>query len=401
MADTGNQFDVCIIGGSIAGNYLGYLLSKTNLNTVIIEEHAKIGVPLQCAGVISQKLGKLIRLPNDVVKNRVKVAKLIAPSGKSIRLQGDEQPYIVDRPSLDRHFYQKAKLQNNIHYLLGEKFKNFKYIVVNGENFVQISTSKRELISKILVGCDGPLSLVAQKLGIKNTVLKALQIRVEAKFNQEQAVMIFNPKWNELFGWIVPEGGKIFRVGIASKENIRSNLNELLVMLGVDFEKKLDFQGGLIPYGLMNKLSHDNILLLGDAAGQVKATTGGGVVMLLTAAKIAFSCIKKCFVAQNFSKRIIKKFYERACRKAIGKSLKFHYLLRLFLENFTDFEYTKLFSIVKSSKVEEILFLYGDMDFPVKAILKLVKNYYVLRFLISVLIKNPKLVFKMAKVFLR
>ena len=47
-------FDVCIIGGSIAGNYLCYLLSNTNLKIVVIEEHQQVGLPLQCAGIVSK-----------------------------------------------------------------------------------------------------------------------------------------------------------------------------------------------------------------------------------------------------------------------------------------------------------------------------------------------------------
>jgi len=49
------KFDICIVGASIAGNYLCYLLSTTNLKIAIIEEHKEIGLPLQCAGIISQK----------------------------------------------------------------------------------------------------------------------------------------------------------------------------------------------------------------------------------------------------------------------------------------------------------------------------------------------------------
>ena len=108
MENTFEQFDVCIIGASIAGNYLCYLLSKFNLRIAIIEEHEKIGLPFECAGIISQKLGQLIDLPSEVVLNRVKVAKVVAPSGKYIKLAGEEKPYIVDRVALDRLFYEKG-----------------------------------------------------------------------------------------------------------------------------------------------------------------------------------------------------------------------------------------------------------------------------------------------------
>ena len=50
------KYDVIIIGASLSGNYLAYLLSNFNLKIAIIEEHQDIGLPFQCAGIISKKL---------------------------------------------------------------------------------------------------------------------------------------------------------------------------------------------------------------------------------------------------------------------------------------------------------------------------------------------------------
>jgi len=82
------NFDICIIGGSIAGNYLCYLISNTNLKISVIEEHNEIGLPFQCAGIISQKLRSIIDISDEIILNRVKVAKIVAPKGKYIKLSG-------------------------------------------------------------------------------------------------------------------------------------------------------------------------------------------------------------------------------------------------------------------------------------------------------------------------
>ncbi len=65
------RFDVAIIGASISGNFLSYLLSKSNLTIAIIEEHNEIGLSFQCAGIFSKKLNQIIDL---------------APSGKFIKV---------------------------------------------------------------------------------------------------------------------------------------------------------------------------------------------------------------------------------------------------------------------------------------------------------------------------
>ncbi|MHA2180523.1 MAG: geranylgeranyl reductase family protein [Promethearchaeota archaeon] len=395
------KFDVCIVGGSIAGNYLSFLLSNTKFKIAVIEEHKEIGLPLQCAGIVSQKLSKLIQFPEEIILNRVKVAKIVAPQGISIKISSTEEPYIIDRVALDRFFYEKVQNKKNIHYFTGEKFKSFKYIKHTNQNSIQVETSRRIIESKLLIGCDGPLSSVAKSVGVKNKNLYATQIRISGNFDENQAIMYFNPKWKELFGWVVPEGNDTFRIGLASSQNLKKNFQSLIKQLKLDSNKKIDQQGGLIPYGTMNKLAFDNILLLGDSACQVKATTGGGIIMLLVATKYAVNCIQKCFKNDNFSKKFIKKYYESPCLSSIGKELKTHYLIRVILERLTPKDFAELFRILRTTKMEYIINLYSDMDFPKRFIFKFLRNPRVVSFLIKFIIRKPDTIVNFLKMLTR
>lgn len=394
------HFDVCIVGASISGNYLTYLLSRSNLKIAVLEDHKEIGIPFQCAGIISQKLSRLIELPSNIILNRVTTAKIVNPSGKYINLSGDDQPYIIDRITLDRLYYSKIKDNPNITYYLGERFKSFEYRIDNFKKNLIIETSSRKIIVKMLIGCDGPLSLVGKQLKVKNEVIYASQIRIKADFTEHEAAMYFNPLWKQLFGWIVPEGNHVYRIGVASAKNINKCFKRFLKELNVDINNKIDQQGGIIPYGVMNKLAFDNILLLGDAAGQVKATTGGGIIMLLTAAKYASNCVNLCLKNGNFSKRFIKKNYEKPCSHAIGRELKLHFIIRLILENFSDKDFETFFKLIKEAKIEHLVSFYGDMDFPKALVIKLLRNRSVLSFMFKFLIKNPVIIFKILKLFI-
>lgn len=401
MENDVEEVDICIVGGSIAGNYLCYLLSKSNLKIVVIEEHEEIGLPSHCAGIISKKLSQLIDLPKEIVLNRVNVAKIIAPSGKFIKLSGDEQPFVVNRISLDRLFYNKVKSNDNIRYILREKFKNFKYIGKEQQRSIFVETSKRKFKTKMLIGCDGPLSSVGKLLGVKNTLLYGSQIRVKGTCDQKEAVMFFDPRWKELFGWIVPEGNNIYRIGLASSKNIATNFRLFLKKLNINANQIIDKQGGTIPYGTMNKVAFDNALLLGDSACQVKATTGGGIVMLLSAAKHAAICVIKCFKQNTFSKKFIKRYYEKPCSATLGWQLKIHYILRIIFERFTNEDYETFFQIIKTSKIEQIISFYGDMDFPKNVFFKLLKNPLVMHFLLRFIRKNPLILVKVFKIVLK
>jgi len=391
------HFDICIVGASIAGNYLTYLLSNSNLRIAVLEDHKEIGLPFQCAGIISQKLSQLIELPKEIVLNRVRTAKIVNPSGKSIKLFGDENPYIIDRIALDRLHYKKIKDNQNIMYYLGERYKSFEYRIENGKKYVLLETSERKIKTRMLIGCDGPLSSVGKQLNVKNDVLYASQIRTKANFNEDEAAMYFDPQWKQLFGWIVPEGNQVFRIGIAAAKNVRNCFKRYLEKLDIDIDNKIDQQGGIIPYGIMNRVAFDNILLLGDAAGQVKATTGGGIIMLLTAAKYASRCVNLCFKNETFSKKFIKKNYEKPCSHTIGRELKLHYLIRLILERFKEKDFEVFFKIIKENKIERIISFYGDMDFPKTLVAKLLRNRTVLGFIFKFLVKNPVIIFKMLK----
>lgn len=389
MDNTFEDFDICIIGGSIAGNYLSYLLADTNLKICIIEEHSNIGLPFQCAGIVSQKLTKLIDIPNNLILNRVKIARIVAPKGKFLKLSGSDNPYIIDRIALDRLFYYKIKDKSNITYFLNEKFKNFEFREEYRQKFLFITTNRRLIKTKMIIGCDGPFSRVGEIINVKNKIIYGIQIRISGNFNENEAVLYFNQRWKELFGWIVPEGDNIYRIGLATSSRLKKNFEFFLKILGLKFEDKLDQQGGIIPFGIMNKLAFNNGFLLGDAAGQVKATTGGGIIMLLKASKIACDCIKLCFKKKTFSKKFIKKYYEIPCKRTIGKELKIHYLIRLILMRFTDKDFRVFFNIIKRYKIEQLISLYGDMDFPKNMVIKMLRNPFIILFLFKILIKNP------------
>jgi len=401
MNDIIEHVDICIIGGSIAGNFLCYLLSKKDITIAIIEEHEEIGKPFQCAGIISKKLSKLIDFPEKLVLNRAKVARLISPSMKSITLSSDEEPYIIDRIALDKFFYQKVLNKKGITYYLGEKFKFFTRILENNQKRVLITTSKRKIIAKLLVGCDGPLSTVGKQLGIENEVIFASQIRIHSHFNQNEALMYFDPRWKELFGYIVPEGNNVYRIGVASSSKPLLKLKLFLKKIKIDFNQKIDQQGGIIPYGVMNRVAFDNVLLLGDSACQVKSTTGGGIIILLNAAKYAAYCISKCKKLNDFSRRIISKYYEKPCLKDIGNQLKIHFIIRTIIENFIDEDFDKFFQILKIEKIQEKISFYGDMDFPKKMLFELIRNPIILVFIFHYIIKNPLNLLKLVKIVLK
>ena len=80
-------YDATIIGASIAGNRIADILSK-NHDVLLIEEHKKIGLPVQCAGLVSFRLLKLLpKLPKNIILNQVERARFFSPNGNCMELK--------------------------------------------------------------------------------------------------------------------------------------------------------------------------------------------------------------------------------------------------------------------------------------------------------------------------
>ncbi len=404
------KVDVCIIGGSIAGNYLAYLLAKEKINCVVVEEHAELGKPFQCAGIISQKILKLMEFPPDIILNRVSIAEIVGPNLESIKMSGKESPIIIDRVKFDAFFGKKAQ-EMGVKYLLQEKYishwalkkKNGNSSFNLAESRIVIQTNKRNIKAKIIVGADGPFSKVAKRFKIKNTVIPATQARIRINYPKNQTSLYFHSDYKELFGYIVPEGkDNICRIGIASLKRPNYNFKRFLGRIKKYNPIKnsssrktyhfIDRQGGVIPFGFPKHIAFQNTVLVGDSACMVKATTGGGIVMLVSAAKILSISIKKAILLDNYSKMFFINEYEKPIQKTIGRELKIHYLIRLLLLRLNSKEFNDLFKLVQDPDIQKIIQNYADMDFPLLFVKKLIFKKAFLKYSISLFIKHFKII---------
>ncbi len=392
------EIDVCIIGGSIAGNYLACLLAEQNVRCCVIEEHEILGLPFQCAGIVSQKILKLAPFPKSIILNRVKTAKIVAPNNQSIELTGKESPVIIDRVEFDKFFGKKAQ-ELGVKYYLGEK-----YISHWGapNNKVFIKTSKHNIVAKIIVGADGPFSKIAKRYGIKNVTIPAVQTRVKFKQDLDKTAMYFHPKWEELFGYIVPEGENgICRIGLATLTHPNKAFRSFLKKIEADSSQIISRQGGALPFGYPKRFAFKNALLLGDSACMVKATTGGGIVMLVSAAKILAPAISKSLEKNDFSQRFFRKNYEKPVKRSLGIELKLHFLIRLILMELKSEDFNQFFRMYLNSKdLYEIIENYADMDFPLKLVGKLLFNREFMQFVFHLIVRNLHIIPKIIKIFI-
>lgn len=351
--------DILIIGAGPAGNYLAYLLAKNKINVDVYEEHKKIGIPIQCTGILTSSINNIIKIKKDAIANKISCFKLISPNNNCIEFNFKHSNIIVHRDKFDLQLSKMAKAAGAKYHL------DTKYIS-NSNNTATLRNNSRIITKKFdyLIGADGPNSDVAKnnRLFAKRKFTMGQQIIAKLSL-PENEIQIYLGIGE--FAWLVPEGNNIFRIGLIAKENSRQLFESFLRRLEKQHNKKIkpiQNRSGIIPMFNPKQLTHkNNIFLVGDSATQVKATSYGGIIHGLLASQcIAEKIIKK----QKYSA------YDKSLKSKVTKDLYYSLLIRNILNRFNENDYNNLIKTLNKKQAVSLLEEY-DRDFPSKFALKL------------------------------
>lgn len=346
---------ITIIGAGPAGSYLGYLLAKQGKDVTILEEHNKIGSPVQCTGIVTHSIEKFFRLKNEVIAKHLDKVIVVSKNNK-IQVNVDE--IVMWRDKFDQFVADMAE-NAGAKILLNHKFLEF-----SGRNSIKIRDKKndkiKELKTDFIIGADGPYSAVAKAAGIYSNprYYIGMQAKVRLKMDTSSFETYFGSDFPDFFGWCVPESENIARLGIGCLENAQEYFYRFLKNR-TGREEVICWESGLIPlYNPKKVIQKDNVYLIGDAAGQVKCTTGGGIIPSLKAAQTLCGCI------------INGKDYNKEFKRQSGKELLLHLRIRKLLNKFSDSDYDRLLNLMSSEKVRKILKKY-DRDTPIPLVTNL------------------------------
>ena len=187
-----------------------------------------------------------------------------------------------------------------------------------------------------------------------------MQAKVKLKTDIEAFETYFsNEDFPQFFGWVVPESEDTARLGLGSFSNAKEHFYRFLEKRAGSKEV-LCWESGIFPlYDPSKVIQKDNVYLIGDAAAQVKATTGGGIIPSLKAAEILCNCI------------VNKKDYNKEFKKRkAGKELLLHLKIRNILNKFSDKDYGYLLGLMNQDRIKKTLKKY-DRDQPIPLVLSL------------------------------
>ena len=392
--------DVAIVGGGPVGGYISKIISKKGYKVEIFEEHEKIGTPLKCAGLISERAFDLLEFPKKkVVENKIYGANIQSPYGDILTIGGDRiHALVIDRTRFDQEILNLAeKTGASINLktkVLSVKVKN---------NFVEIDINKDKknikIKSSLLIGADGPYSKVRSSINLPKPkeFLKGIGASVENTSLDPKYVEIFVGRKIApgFFAWVIPtkKDGTEARIGLCiddtSNYSLKQCFNVLLkqkILKDIIIKKKI---AGTIPLGPLKQTTDDNVMIVGDAAAQVKPTSGGGIYPGILCGRYCSDVAIQALESQDFSGQNLKR-YNRLWTKDIGRELNLGMKFRRIIKNIDDKKMDKYIKKLNTTNNIEIINHYGDIDFPSKLAFPLFKKNPTFLKLIPTALKKSK-----------
>ncbi len=364
------NYDVAVIGGGPAGACTAGLIAKAGLKVAILEEHQHTGEPVQCAGLITPRCFDILGYAKDTILNRVNGADIHSPGGMHMHIgAANARAVVIDRAAFDRRIMEKAQ-DTGATLISGKRVKKF----ARGKDG-KVDLNRGEILASLAIGADGAKSASRDWLGLGNPtyMLNGFTADVSGIELEQGDVQIFFGKEvaPNFFAWMIP-AGDVTRLGLCIREGQDTAFQyfKRLFKTGKSAEllkgaKIVKRHSGVIPLGLLPKTHADSFMLVGDAACQVKATSGGGIYPGLVCAKHCAEIAINALESGDCSSKALSKYHENWMAD-IGDELDKALMMHRIYSSLNERQLEDIFGMMLNPEIQEIINQVGDIDYPSK-----------------------------------
>ena len=392
------KYDVVIAGGGPIGGHTAGQIAKNNNSVLLIEEHSEIGIPQKCAGLITPRVFDLIDVSTkNIVQNTILGAHIHSPKGHILTIGEDKtQAIVINRKKFDQAIVKKA--QNNgadvktSHKLVYAKKQNNHLLLT-----VKHTTIQQHIQTKLLIGADGTHSTIRKQFNFPEPteILSGIGAEIQNVQLDPHHVHLYlgNNIAPGFFAWVIPTNtqGTQARIGLCtnnlSQHTLKHYSNNLLTTLKKEQPtltiKK--FSSGAIPLGWLPKTTQSNVMLVGDAASQVKPTSGGGIYTGLICAKQCSQTAVQANNSNDFSNKTLLAYHVQ-CSNKLKREINIGMTFRKIFTHLSDKQIDRYLTQLNTPKNIAIINQSGDIDYPSKLAIPLLrKNPLFIRLLPSAL----------------
>jgi flavin-dependent dehydrogenase len=333
---------VAVIGGSASGFFTASLLAKAGCSVKVLERSEQLDPTPRTLIVTSHMRTLLGEVAERAIVNEIRKFELFT-DGRSAHVPLDRPDLIIERSRLIQGLADEAQ-KHGAKVSFGNRFMSLQS---NG-NGLRVGVERardartEDLHADIVVGADGALSRVAQAAGWpRQPTVPLVQaiVRIPADMSPDTVRVWFIPDDTPYFYWLIPESRDRAALGLIGEDGqeTRRCLERFMEKRGFT---PLGFQGARIPVydrwtPVERRVGAGRVFLVGDAAGQVKVTTVGGIVTGFRG-------------ALGVSEAILNDGESRELR-SLRRELDLHLLIRKTIHQFKQADYSRLVDLMNAS----------------------------------------------------
>jgi geranylgeranyl reductase family protein len=367
-------YDVIVIGAGPSGLNAASLIAEKGYSVLVVEAKEEVGKNVVCTGILGKETFERFDFSRTSIINDVQKVRVISPFGTTLFYNHPSSfAFVVDREKFDKSLLQSS-LTKGVEVALSFKVSDARvqkdYVQVIGTDG---DSKEREFRGKVMILSTGVEHDLNKKLGLgyPRRFVKAAQKYIRYGGNEDVSLLVGNKIAKGGFGWIVPVEDGMALAGLMTEANPKSSFSTMMNLCRLEEEGE-ELQLKPIAQGVVSKTFGERVLVVGEAAGQVKTTTGGGVFFGLVCAEIASNVIDQSFKDGDFSDKKLS-LYERQWKAQIGTEIRLGIVARKFCGKLKDKQVEKIFSLVQTDGFFDFIAKNADFDWHGKFVLRLFK----------------------------
>src|SRR5262245_19858906 len=354
------MLDVAVIGGGPGGLHAATLLSSAGFDVTLFEEHNEIGQPVHCTGVLADDAFREFNLSRASILNTLSTARFVSPAGFEVSYTTPStEAHVVDRRLLDRTIAQQAT-DAGVRLSAGRRVRNLEPAA--GGMRIEIDGADAVQARAVVLACGASYGIQRRfGLGMPTVSLNSAQLEVPARRGGDVEVY-FGREWAPGgFAWTVPvtrPTGAFVRVGLMCEGDatvfFRQFVSRVAASWGIPIELVGEPRRRLLPLSTLSRTFASRLLVVGDAAGLVKPTTGGGIYYSLVSATLAAETLIAALRSDRLDPDGLA-VYQQRWRQRLGPEFQTQLALRMLAQRMSDAEIDSLFDLALTDGVMPIV----------------------------------------------
>ena len=372
--------DVVVIGAGPAGSLAARRLAASGHDVLLIEEHDDVGEPVHCTGLVGHDAFGEFDLPHQLILGRAGTVRFWGAGGESVRVKGDRvSAAVIDRRALDAHLADTA-------VAAGAELRRgcrAERITVDSRGVRIITNAHVQPIDAraVVLACGANYRFHRTLgLGLPRLFLQSAQVEAPFETMSEIEVRFGRHVAPRGFAWAVPvdrQGAAFVRLGLMSADRSRERFRAFSTLMaeraGCDPRALPAPRLKMLPLAPVSKTYAARVVAVGDAAGLVKPTTGGGIYYGLITGSLAADVLDHALSTDRLGERSLAR-YETRWKTRLGQEIRVGMAFRRIAAGLDDSSIDKLVDLARVDGIVPLLQRTASFNWHRKAVVALLTH---------------------------